>query len=147
MTNDAKSPRARFGMELVVVARQWRRALDRQLAAVGLTDATWAPLVHLKEAGGGISQKELAALAGIDGSSLVRLLDVLEGRGLVERRIDEADRRARRLHLTARGEEAVRKIRRLLKSAEQTLLADLGDEEVAALTDGLAILRQRLERA
>lgn len=147
MTNDATSPRARFGMELVVVARQWRRALDRQLAAVGLTDATWAPLVHLEKAGGGISQKELAALAGIDGSSLVRLLDVLEGRGLVERRVDETDRRARRLHLTARGEEAVRKIRRLLRSAEAALLADLGDEEVAALTDGLATLRQRLERA
>ncbi|WP_410859550.1 MarR family winged helix-turn-helix transcriptional regulator, partial [Paraburkholderia sp. SIMBA_054] len=56
-----------------------------------MTDATWVPLVHLHQTGGGLTQKELAALVGIDGSSLVRLLDILCRQGLAERRVDERD--------------------------------------------------------
>ncbi|MGG2362798.1 MarR family transcriptional regulator, partial [Salmonella enterica] len=55
-------PRARFGLEFALLARRWRRTLDFRLAEAGLTDATWAPLVHLHESGDGISQKALAAL-------------------------------------------------------------------------------------
>ena len=95
--------RLRFGIKFVLLARRWRQALDQRLAEVGLSDATWAPLVHLWESGGGISQKDLAALVGIDGSSLVRLLDILAGRGLVERRMDPADRRTRLVFLTEAG--------------------------------------------
>ena len=48
--------RLRFGIKFVLLARRWRQALDQRLAEVGLSDATWAPLVHLWESGGGISQ-------------------------------------------------------------------------------------------
>src|SRR3546814_3268371 len=77
--------------------------LNAHLATAGLPDATWIPLVHLSETGGGITQKELAALVGIDGSSLVRLIDILCRKGLVERRADESDGRARLIHLTPAG--------------------------------------------
>lgn len=41
------SSRDSFGMLLVGVARRWRSALDASLAEVGLSDATWGPLVHI----------------------------------------------------------------------------------------------------
>ena len=96
MAAASSSPRARLGVRFALLARRWRRVLDARLAASGLSDATWVPLVHLEESGGGVTQKELAALVGIEGSSLVRLIDILGRQGLVERRVDTTDGRAPR---------------------------------------------------
>lgn len=142
--------RARFGLRFSLLARRWRRMLDARLAQAGLTDATWVPLVHLKESGGGITQKDLAARVGVDGSSLVRVIDILSREGLVERRRDEADGRARLVHLTARGERRLAGIRRELAQAEEAMLADLSDPEVAAMLAHLETIERRiavLERA
>ncbi len=95
MTDTPDTPRARFGVRFSMLARRWRRALDAHLVASGLSDATWVPLVHLHELGDGVTQKQLAARVGLDGSSLVRLLDILSRQGLLERRTDTADARAR----------------------------------------------------
>jgi MarR family transcriptional regulator for hemolysin len=138
------SARLRFGLQLVGFARRWRQELDRRLAAVGLTDATWAPLIHLQESGDGISQKDLAALVGIDGSSLVRLLDMLAERRLIERRTDEVDRRARRVFLTPAGREAIQDIRSTLLKAEADMLADLADDEIATILEALEKVDRRL---
>ncbi|MBR0673898.1 MarR family winged helix-turn-helix transcriptional regulator [Neoroseomonas soli] len=139
--------RARFGIEFVLLARRWRRALDRRLAAMGLSDATWPPLIHLQESGDGISQKDLAALVGIDGSSLVRLLDILVARGLVERRPDARDRRAKLIFLTGAGHAALQKIGWKLSRGEADMLADVTDAEIATTLDVFARIDRRLRDA
>lgn len=126
-------PRSRFGIVFSLVARRWRRSIEAHLAAAGLTDATWVPLVHLKETGGGITQKELAALVGVDGSSLVRVLDILAREGLIERRRDDADGRARLIYLTPHGEGRVGEIRQELDKAEAVILSELSDSDIASL--------------
>lgn len=133
MAQDPDSPRARFGFRFVVLARQWRRLIDARLAEVGLTDATWAPLVHLSALGGGVSQTELAGRIGLDASSLVRLLDILCERGLIERRVSAEDRRAKLVSLTPEGRTEVARIRRLLNAAEAEMLVDLEDSEIEAV--------------
>ncbi len=133
MTDPAQSPRLHFGIRFSLLARRWRRMLDVGLAELGLTDATWVPLVHLKQSGGGIAQKDLAALAGIDGSSLVRLLDILSRQGLVERRPDPGDGRARLVFLTEAGERRVVEIRDQLAKREAEMLVDLSDADLAQL--------------
>ncbi len=142
--SDASSPRARFGITFSLLARRWRRAIETRLAASELTDATWIPLVHLKATGGGITQKELAALVGVDGSSLVRVLDILEREGLIARRRDEQDGRARLIDLTARGEERVDVIRATLGEAEDAILADLSDAEVGDLLGHFDTIDRRM---
>ncbi|WP_118133149.1 MarR family winged helix-turn-helix transcriptional regulator [Oceanicella sp. SM1341] len=144
MTRSATT-RFRFGVLFVGVARRWRRALDERIACTGLTDATWTPLVHLHRSGGGISQKELAALVGIDGSSLVRLLDILCRDGLVERQPDPDDRRARRLLLTPAGHAAVAELRTVLEVAEAEMLADVDDAELDAMMSALERIDTRLQ--
>src|SRR4051812_22224295 len=52
-----------------------------------------------------IDQIGLAMRLGVDRTSAGQLVDQLESRGLVERRINGADRRARQLRLTTAGEE------------------------------------------
>lgn len=137
--------RRRFGYRLVGLSRRWRRHLDDRLARVGLSDASWVPLVHLLENGDGMHQKDLAAAIGLDGSSLVRLLDLLETRGLIERCVDEEDRRARRIRLTRAGHEVVTGIRGTLCGIEDDLLADLDEQEIAAVLTVFDRIEQRLK--
>lgn len=144
MTSISASPRARFGIRFSLLARRWRKALDERLAEAGLSDATWAPLIHLQETGGGVTQKELAALVGIDGSSLVRLLDILCRQGLAERRVDESDSRARLIYLTADGEQRVAAIRRELAKGEEEMLADITDTDLAAMLRHFDRIEERL---
>jgi len=142
-TPDASSgPRARFGIHFSLLARRWRHRLDAHLAQAGLTDATWVPLIHLDETGGGISQKDLARRVGVDGSSLVRVLDILERQCLIGRRRCETDGRARLVSLTPEGERRVALIRRELGKGERTLLADLSDQEIT----GMLACFDRIER-
>ncbi|HEV7260057.1 MAG TPA: MarR family transcriptional regulator [Bosea sp. (in: a-proteobacteria)] len=144
MESASPSPRFRFGIRFSLLARRWRRALDAGLAAGGLSDATWVPLIHLQETGGGITQKELAALVGIDGSSLVRVLDILSREGLLERRPDETDGRARLIYLTAAGERRVVEIRQDLAEEEKELLADLSDADIVTMLGHFDRIEQRL---
>ena len=136
--------RSRFGITFSLLARRWRRSIDAHLAAVGMTDATWVPLVHLKETGGGITQKDLAALVGVDGSSLVRVLDILAREGLIERRRDETDGRARLIHLTPDGEKRVGEIREELVRAEQAILSELSDGDLASMLAHFKTIDRRM---
>src|ERR1700680_3989510 len=51
----------------------------------------------------GVSQARLAELAEVDAMAMVRILDRMEADGLLERRPDPADRRARCLYLTPKA--------------------------------------------
>lgn len=139
------SPRHRFGMLFVGVARRWRSTLDARLDSLGLTDATWTPLIHIERSGEGICQKDLAARIGLDGSSLVRLLDILVAKGLIERRQDTADRRSNLLFLTRQGQAATRDIQHALTDVEAEMLADLDDAEMEALTTALDRIDARIK--
>src|SRR5690242_18715555 len=92
--------REAFAPLVARVARQWRRAVDRHLEPFGLTEATWLPLVYLARAEAPMRQKDLAAALTLDGSSVVRLLDALQSAGLIERREEDGDRRAKIIVLT-----------------------------------------------
>ena len=142
---DAPS-RDRLGFLMVTLTRQWRRFVEEQLAANGLTDATWTPLLHLRAWGDGVTQKELAERVGLDGSSLVRLLDILEGKGWVERRADAADRRSKRIFLTTEGNQAVDNIRATMLEAERSLLQDLDEAEIEAMLGSVNKVRARIEQ-
>ena len=139
MTDMPLSPaRAAFGRVLVHVARAWRRRADEALAAFGLSEATAVPLMELSRMGDGVRQGTLAARLGIEGPSVVRLIDQLEGEGLVIRREDATDRRAKTLHLTARGEAMVDRIEGVLNEVRARLLARVEERDVET---ALAVLR------
>lgn len=139
------SPRLRFGYLFVSLGRAWRRVVDLHLAEAGLSDATWAPLVNLARHGDDISQTELAARVGLDGSSLVRLIDLLAERGFVERQVDPADRRARRLLLTEAGRAEVERILTELGRIETELLADVEEAEIGRMLDAMERIKARTE--
>lgn len=144
MAEQTDLPRFRLGMRLTVLARRWRQMLDERLGRVGFSDATWTPLSHLARYGDDVSQKELAERMQIDTSSLVRLLDILEAKGEIERHPDPDDRRAKRLHLTPAGRSAFAAIDGRLRSLEDEMLGDITDEEIETVTSVFERIDARL---
>lgn len=130
MSDTLSTARDDFGFRLYLVARLWRREVDETLGRYGLSAATWQPLLHISRLGEGIRQRDLAESLGIEGPSLVRLLDTLETQGLIERREDEADRRAKAVHLTEDGRTLVEGIRGIAAEVRERLLAGVADEDV-----------------
>ena len=88
---------------LVVAARKWRRKSDGVLSAYNVSEACAAPLLIAGRLGEAVRQVALAEHVGIEGPSLVRLLDQLCTAGLVRRDEDPSDRRAKTIVLTEAG--------------------------------------------
>lgn len=119
-----------FGARLQLVARLWRQQANEVVKPHGLSDATALVLIQLARLGEGARQTTLAAHLGIEGPSLVRQIDGLEAAGLIERRTDRADRRAKTLYLTPQGRKALQMIEAPLANLRHTLLADVSADEL-----------------
>ncbi|MFZ6761169.1 MarR family winged helix-turn-helix transcriptional regulator [Pseudoroseomonas sp. WGS1072] len=130
MTHSPEQLRQGFGSLLAQTARQWRRWADNRLQRFGLTEATWLPLLRIARAEAPMRQKDLARSLALDGSSVVRLVDALEAAGLVERRGEEGDRRARVLVLTDQGRATVAQVEQVARAARETALAGLNEAEL-----------------
>jgi DNA-binding MarR family transcriptional regulator len=85
----------------------------------------------------GIDQRRLAALMGLDRTNVGQLLDRLEAKGLVERRVNGADRRAHALHLTSEGKAVRRRLRPKMVATQSRVLAPLTSAEQDLLIDML----------
>lgn len=142
MTN---AKRLDFGFSVARISRRLRQAVDAELRAFGLTEATWRPLIYVRRLGDGVRQKELAAALAIEGPSLVRLLDNLERRGLIERREDETDRRARGIHLTLSGRALAVRAAKVGGEIQARLLARVPLAELEACQRVLASIERELE--
>jgi len=77
----------------------------------------------------GIDQRRLAAMMGVDRTNVGQILEQVEAKGFVERRISSADRRARELHLTRSGHNKRQHVRPKLLAAQARVLAPLNERE------------------
>jgi MarR family transcriptional regulator for hemolysin len=134
-----------FASLVALVGRQWRRAVDKRLQPLGLTEATWLPLIHLSRVPTPPRQKDLAASLVLDGSSVVRLLDALAAAQLIERREESADRRAKVISLTARGMAIVDQAEAVAKDIRDAALTGLSDQDLDTAAQVLERIRQNLE--
>lgn len=132
MTDDLDRLRRSFTHALLLAGRQWRRAADAVAQGHGLSDATALPLVMIGRLDGAPRQTALAEAVGIEGPSLVRLLDQLAAAGLVRRAEDPSDRRAKVLSLTPAGEAAVAAIEAELTALRAGVFAEVRPEDLEA---------------
>lgn len=85
------------------MARAYRRHVDKALASMSLSHSTALAVMLLGRLGDGVRQGALAEELGVEPPSVVPMIDSMERDGLVERRVDPADKRARTLHLSEAG--------------------------------------------
>jgi MarR family transcriptional regulator for hemolysin len=117
---------------LLQAGRLWRRAADRIVDVHGLSEATALPLLLIGRFAEEPRQAALAEAVGIEGPTLVRLLDQLCAAGLVTRREDPTDRRAKILGLTDAGRAAVATIEVELSDLRDAVFADVSTEDLEA---------------
>ncbi|WP_372166675.1 MarR family winged helix-turn-helix transcriptional regulator [Xanthomonas axonopodis] len=146
----ALSPRAQLSSGLLVAARQWQRLADQAFAEFDLSSACTGPLLMIGRSGGGIGQVALAQQLGMEGPSLVRLLDKLAAQGLLRREADSSDRRANQLWLTDAGQALVGQIEIRLDALRAQVLGALSDADVQVvltLWEQIAQAHARLSQA
>src|ERR1700692_1937362 len=91
------------------------------------------------------SQLALAQHLGVDRTVMTYLLDDLEAAGLIERRPDPADRRARRVGATPPGHALLSRLKDRLRAAEAHLLAPLDSGRPDAFRADVRLLATRLD--
>jgi DNA-binding MarR family transcriptional regulator len=126
--------------------RLWRASHTRiaeRLESLGLTPAGFGLLNMLGSREGAI-QQELGAAMGVDPSTMVALIDALEGAGLAKRRPHPRDRRAREVVITTKGRRVLDRGRGLAAQVEDEVLRGLSGAERREL---LTLLRRALSSA
>jgi DNA-binding MarR family transcriptional regulator len=86
------------------------------------------------------SQQHAAQRLGIDRTTMVALLDTLEGKGLVSRRPHADDRRRNVVELTEAGQRTLRRATEASDAAEREFLAPLGAAAARQLRDSLRVI-------
>ena len=86
---------------------------------------------------------DLAEVLDVTKQSAIKVVDQMEELGYVERRADPADRRVKRLRLTAKAEKVRRTALAASRRMERELRHDLGDDGVEAMREGLLRLLER----
>ncbi len=127
------------------LANTWRLLLDRALRTEGMSMAMMRPLAYLMMLPAGVSQRTLAHAMNTDSSALVRVLDLLENEGLVERHPDQDDRRAKNLVLTRRGRQKCAVLHQICAAMETRVLEGVTPERSQAMMDVLALVLRRAE--
>ena len=127
------------------VARLLRIDADKRARAHGMTRAQWGILIWLDRQPG-MSQKGLAALLEVEPITVARLIDRLEGRGMVERRPDPRDRRIWRLHLSPPAHPILREINEQRAEMTSLVTAGLDEESQTVMTEALMRMKATLSR-
>jgi len=117
---------------LVIASRQWRRTSHGVIAAYNVSEACATPLLIAARLDAPVRQVALAELTGIEGPSLVRLLDQLCAANLVRRDEDPDDRRAKIISLTDEGRSVTAKIEKELIGLRAGVLNEVSRADLEA---------------
>jgi DNA-binding MarR family transcriptional regulator len=113
------------------------RRIDERMQPLGLTAMQWEPmlLLSLKRAD---TVAALARESQVDCGAMTRMLDRLEEKQLLRRRRSEDDRRVVHLHLTPKGQKAVREILPVVFEELHVHLSDFRKDELVTLVQLLS---------
>jgi MarR family transcriptional regulator for hemolysin len=140
-----RNPRAAFARSVIGVGRVWRRIVDTALADSGFSQAMALPLLVLAR-GDHVRQGAIAEELGLEGPSLVRIMDLLVAEKLVTRKEDATDRRAKILSLTEKGRQRALEIERIVDGLRKQFLAEVSEAELTATVQILETMEQTLLR-
>lgn len=134
-----------FGFLLKEVSRQFVARFEMHARAVSLTLSQCKVLIRL-EKNEGLSQARLAELTEVDAMTMVRLLDRMQADGLLERRPDPQDRRARCVYLTPKAKLVLVEIWRLGDLTRSEVFEGIGKAERQAFMDVLERMNDNLSQ-
>ena len=125
------------------VGRLARTRADQRARSQGMTRAQWVILARV-ERQPGLSQSELAAICEVEPITIVRLVDRLEKRGLLERRRDAEDRRINRLYLTPAAAPLMRELSAWRDQLVAEATVGMDPKALDAVIDALLFIKSNL---
>ena len=135
----------RFSAALHNTARGWRLAVDRRLKDLGMSQASWLTVAVAAKSKVPLAQIELANRVGVEGATMVAMLDRLAKSGLIVRVPSETDRRVKLVKLTAEGAKLYDKVRTEANAVRKQLLSGIDPQVLLAATELLEGLQAVVE--
>ena len=135
-----------LGFVLHEVARLLKRRFEQKAKELGLTRAQWQTLAYLN-VHEGIHQGKLADILEIESITLVRILDKLEARGLIERRQHPTDRRMWQLYLREDARPLIAAMQKIGDATRAEALAGVTDADRELLLQTLKTMKRNLAEA
>lgn len=132
-----------FGALLCEAGRAWRHRLDQRLKPLGLSQAKWTTLLKLARADGPVTQKALAEQLGIEGPTLVSLLDRMAADGWIERHGSNVDRRSKTVHLCPKSYALLEQIDAVAARLRAELLEGISPAELRTCMDVLRRIKTK----
>jgi MarR family transcriptional regulator for hemolysin len=141
------TPQERFSKALHASARSWRLALDARLKNLGVGQSGWLTIAFIAKSKVALSQRALAHELGVEGPSVVAMVDRLELAGLVVREPSATDRRVKLVLLTDAGRALYAKVKVEADAFRLSLLDSVDPVALAAATTLLETLHARIEES
>jgi MarR family transcriptional regulator for hemolysin len=135
----------RFSAALHNTARAWRQAVDRRLKHLGVSQASWLTIALAARARSPLSQSELADGLGVEGATMVAMIDRLVKAGLVVREPSTTDRRIKRVVLTAAGNDLYDTVKAEADAFRREVLAQVDPQQLQSATELLEQLHDRVQ--
>src|SRR5271154_2774098 len=132
-----------LGFLLHEVARLMRKRFEQKARNSGLTRSQWQAIAYLSKHEG-IHQAALAELLEIEPITLVRILDKLADRGLIERRQHQTDRRVWLLFLKEAARPLLHEMQPLGEATRAEALSGVSAEDCDRLVHTLEIMKTNL---
>ena len=133
-----------FGFLIKDLTRLYISRFEQRAASIPLTLSQCRALLRLEE-NEGISQARLAELVSVDQMAMVRIIDCMEGDGLIERRADQDDRRVRRLFLTSKSRPVIKTVLHLAELARLETFEGVSEREHLIFMKVLEKLHENLD--
>ncbi|MGV1793734.1 MarR family transcriptional regulator [Rhizobium lusitanum] len=132
-----------LGFLLHDVARLLRKRFEQRAKDLGLTRSQWQTLAYLAN-NEGIHQAGLAEILEIEPITLVRILDKLSDRGLVERRQHPSDRRSWLLYMREEARPLMDTMRNIGDQTRKEALEGTSQEDNEHLYALLTLMKSNL---
>jgi MarR family transcriptional regulator for hemolysin len=120
------------------------KALDTELRdKVGITFGQWKVIVTLMNENG-LTQKEIADKLGLEGPTLIPIIDKLEKDGLVIRKVGAEDRRINRIYYTEKSEASWDKMLECALRIRQISVKNIPEQNIDIMRNVLNKIWQNL---
>jgi DNA-binding MarR family transcriptional regulator len=125
--------------DLSLLHKYGKLALDSELKSLGFN---WQEMVVMMvlERMPGADQTLLSKLLQTDKGNVTRLLNQMEGKGLLMRQITKEDSRRKAIHLTAQGEAHLLPLHQAMSNWEAACLRGLSREQVLKFEETSALI-------
>lgn len=128
-----------------LATRRFRARFAERVKSTSQTEARWSALYFLSHAPEGLIQSDLAERMGVQGPTLVRLLDALEAQELVKRTEAPGDRRAKRVKIQPAGESIIAEVDAVAAQMRDEVFAGVSDEDLATTLRVLDVIVSALD--